>query len=187
MFRLVVLSAVLFGLPYGSEHSCSVTLVDHGRGYLGILVSCLICESAIMWLSMRGSILYTQPREAVQYVIYIRLGETHGHFFWVKQDYLLVPVRMRGCGCEDYLWFQVYDTPSILIWQISLIIHLTLSLSFSLSSYSVGRASICCGGNCLACPVLSAMPWCHCQKPGYGWEKEDVKENGHFKLTLVLP
>ncbi|XP_058485222.1 diacylglycerol lipase-alpha isoform X1 [Solea solea] len=71
---LVVLSVVLFGLPYGSDQSCSITLVDHGRGYLGILVSCLICESAIMWLSMRGSILYTQPREAVQYVIYIRLA-----------------------------------------------------------------------------------------------------------------
>uniref|UniRef100_A0A3B4E098 Diacylglycerol lipase-alpha n=1 Tax=Pygocentrus nattereri TaxID=42514 RepID=A0A3B4E098_PYGNA len=71
---LVVLSVVLFGLPYGSDESCSVTLVDHGRGYLGILVSCLICESAIMWLSMRGSILYTQPREAVQYVLYIRLA-----------------------------------------------------------------------------------------------------------------
>uniref|UniRef100_A0A3B3YQ66 Diacylglycerol lipase-alpha n=1 Tax=Poecilia mexicana TaxID=48701 RepID=A0A3B3YQ66_9TELE len=71
---LVVLSVVLFGLRYGSDLSCSVTLVDHGRGYLGILVSCLICESAIMWLSMRGSILYTQPREAVQYVIYIRLA-----------------------------------------------------------------------------------------------------------------
>ncbi|CAK6969774.1 sn1-specific diacylglycerol lipase alpha isoform X3 [Scomber scombrus] len=71
---LVVLSVVLFGLPYGSDQSCSITLVDHGRGYLGILVSCLICESAIMWLSMRGSILYTQPREAMQYVIYIRLA-----------------------------------------------------------------------------------------------------------------
>uniref|UniRef100_A0A3Q2ZNE4 Diacylglycerol lipase-alpha n=1 Tax=Kryptolebias marmoratus TaxID=37003 RepID=A0A3Q2ZNE4_KRYMA len=71
---LVVLSVVLFGLRYGSDLPCSVTLVDHGRGYLGILVSCLICESAIMWLSMRGSILYTQPREAVQYVIYIRLA-----------------------------------------------------------------------------------------------------------------
>ncbi|KAK2913390.1 hypothetical protein Q8A67_001789 [Cirrhinus molitorella] len=71
---LVVLSVVLFGLPYSLEESCSVTLVDHGRGYLGILVSCLICESAIMWLSMRGSILYTQPREAVQYVLYIRLA-----------------------------------------------------------------------------------------------------------------
>ncbi|XP_072574399.1 diacylglycerol lipase-alpha isoform X1 [Paramormyrops kingsleyae] len=71
---LVVLSVVLFGLPFGSGQSCTVTLVDHGRGYLGILVSCLICESAIMWLSMRGSILYTQPRDAVQYVLYIRLA-----------------------------------------------------------------------------------------------------------------
>lgn len=79
ILRLVVLSVVLFGLPYGSDQSCSITLVDHGRGYLGILVSCLICESAIMWLSMRGSILYTQPREAVQYVIYIRLGKTCRH------------------------------------------------------------------------------------------------------------
>ncbi|MBN3294967.1 DGLA lipase, partial [Amia calva] len=71
---LVVLSVVLFGLPYGPAPQCSITLVDHGRGYLGILVSCLICESAIMWLSMRGSILYTEPREAVQYVLYIRLA-----------------------------------------------------------------------------------------------------------------
>ena len=70
---------VVFSLPYGWGRSCSVTLVDHGRGYLGILVSCLICESAIMWLSMRGSILYTQPRDAVQYVLYIRLGEIHTH------------------------------------------------------------------------------------------------------------
>ncbi|XP_061078415.1 diacylglycerol lipase-alpha-like isoform X2 [Conger conger] len=69
---LVILSMVVFSLEWG--RSCSVTLVDHGRGYLGILVSCLICESAIMWLSMRGSILYTQPRDAVQYVLYIRLA-----------------------------------------------------------------------------------------------------------------
>ncbi|KAJ8249157.1 hypothetical protein GJAV_G00231790 [Gymnothorax javanicus] len=71
---LVILSMVVFSLPYGWGRSCSVPLVDHGRGYLGILVSCLICESAIMWLSMRGSILYTQPRDAVQYVLYIRLA-----------------------------------------------------------------------------------------------------------------
>ncbi|XP_058859043.1 diacylglycerol lipase-alpha isoform X2 [Acipenser ruthenus] len=71
---LVVLSVVLFGISYGPGQSCSLTLVDHGRGYLGILVSCLICEGAIIWLSMRGSILYTEPRESMQYVLYIRLA-----------------------------------------------------------------------------------------------------------------
>ncbi|XP_016135920.1 sn1-specific diacylglycerol lipase alpha [Sinocyclocheilus grahami] len=31
-------------------------------------------RNIFLWLSMRGSILYTQPREAVQYVLYIRLA-----------------------------------------------------------------------------------------------------------------
>lgn len=102
--RLVVLSVVLFGLPYGSDQSCSVTLVDHGRGYLGILVSCLICESAIMWLSMRGSILYTQPREAVQYVIYIRLGTRRISF---TLQYLFL--------CFYPLWMYHISSPFISI------------------------------------------------------------------------
>lgn len=174
ILRLVVLSVVLFGLPYGSDQSCSETLVDHGRGYLGILVSCLICESAIMWLSMRGSILYTQPREAVQYVLYIRLGKTRRH---LKQGYLLMLMRIGGRWLSGLLvvsklrlyWLGRY-------WSLLS----PLPLPPSLSSYPVGRARICCGGNCLACPVLSAMLWCHCQKSGFGCVKEDIKENGKF-------
>lgn len=134
LLRLVVLSVVLFGLPYGSDQSCSVTLVDHGRGYLGILVSCLICESAIMWLSMRGSILYTQPRDAVQYVIYIRLGKAcrEAYVFFLRlsftHDYLLILVRIGWCGSEDYLWFQVkISTLFILIGQILITILLAPS------------------------------------------------------------
>lgn len=181
ILRLVVLSVVLFGLPYGSDQSCSVTLVDHGRGYLGILVSCLICESAIMWLSMRGSILYTQPREAVQYVIYIRLGKTrrHTHFYfwgsllhritsWCLWELEEVVGRIT-CGSklrfeQCLYWLGRY-------WSFS-----SLPLSLYISSNPVGRASVCCGGNCLACPVLPAMLWCHCQKPGFGWVKEYLKE-----------
>lgn len=110
--RLVVLSVVLFGLPYGSDQSCSVTLVDHGRGYLGILVSCLICESAIMWLSMRGSILYTQPREAVQYVIYIRLG--------IRRISFSLQVTIWMClSCLDAsLCFPVRLRPAILLVEL---------------------------------------------------------------------
>lgn len=149
--RLVVLSVVLFGLPYGSDQSCSVTLVDHGRGYLGILVSCLICESAIMWLSMRGSILYTQPREAVQYVIYIRLGTRRISF------------------TLQYLFLCFYP-----LWMYHISSH------SSPSSYSVGWDGVRCGGNCLARPVLPAVFWCHCQKPGFGWVRgpnQEIQEN----------
>lgn len=92
----MVLSVVLFGLPYSSDESCSVTLVDHGRGYLGILVSCLICESAIMWLSMRGSILYTQPREAVQYVLYIRLGKKYCRVLYTPTSPNIIPLLVKN-------------------------------------------------------------------------------------------
>lgn len=79
--RFVILSVVLFGLVYNPNEACSLNLVDHGRGYLGILLSCMIAEMAIIWLSMRGGILYTEPRESMQYVLYVRLGK--GHPPWV--------------------------------------------------------------------------------------------------------
>ena len=62
---------------YNPDEACSLNLVDHGRGYLGILLSCMIAEMAIIWLSMRGGILYTEPRESMQYVLYVRLGKGH--------------------------------------------------------------------------------------------------------------
>ncbi|OXB71148.1 UNVERIFIED_CONTAM: hypothetical protein H355_014044 [Colinus virginianus] len=34
----------------------------------------MIAEMAIIWLSMRGSILYTEPRDSMQYVLYVRLA-----------------------------------------------------------------------------------------------------------------
>lgn len=185
-FRLVVLSVVLFGLPYGSDQSCSVTLVDHGRGYLGILVSCLICESAIMWLSMRGSILYTQPREAVQYVLYIRLGKTHRHTYPSLWGFLLNRITSR-CLWGLLVVFQVKIwTLFVSIWHI-LIIFSPRSLPLShLSSYSVGGASLCCGGNCLACPVLPALLWCHCQKPGFGWVEGGYEEGELKRVGLFV-
>lgn len=73
--RFVILSVVLFGLVYNPHEACSLNLVDHGRGYLGILLSCMIAEMAIIWLSMRGGILYTEPRDSMQYVLYVRLGK----------------------------------------------------------------------------------------------------------------
>lgn len=63
----VILSVVLFGLVYNPHEACSLNLVDHGRGYLGILLSCMIAEMAIIWLSMRGGILYTEPRDSMHH------------------------------------------------------------------------------------------------------------------------
>lgn len=99
--RFVILSVVLFGLVYNPHEACSLNLVDHGRGYLGILLSCMIAEVAIIWLSMRGGILYTEPRESMQYVLYVRLGK--GRPPWVggccgPPHLLSPPVRHRSAS-----------------------------------------------------------------------------------------
>ncbi|XP_010139269.1 PREDICTED: sn1-specific diacylglycerol lipase alpha [Buceros rhinoceros silvestris] len=94
----VILSVVLFGLVYNPNETCSLNLVDHGRGYLGILLSCMIAEVAIIWLSMRGSILYTEPRDSMQYVLYVRLAILVIEFVyaivgivWLTPDYGRAP------------------------------------------------------------------------------------------------
>lgn len=115
--RFVILSVVLFGLVYNPHEACSLNLVDHGRGYLGILLSCMIAEMAIIWLSMRGGILYTEPRESMQYVLYVRLGKGHCHgwaLLWTTPTSTLLlgsisicrahamgqPCAMPGCSSE---------------------------------------------------------------------------------------
>lgn len=74
----------------------------------------------------------------------------------------------------------------ILIAQILISVLLTPSPSVSsLSSYSAGGASVCHSRNSLACPVLSAMLWCHCQKLGFGWVTEDFKGNREWIFEII--
>lgn len=104
--RFVILSVVLFGLVYNPHEACSLNLVDHGRGYLGILLSCMIAEMAIIWLSMRGGILYTEPRDSMQYVLYVRLGKG---LLWGAETFLGLHVLFlhsftpSGFGCKHKL------------------------------------------------------------------------------------
>ena len=65
----VMLAVVRFDLPCGS------TLKDHVLGYIVILSVCALMEGVIAVISMRGSILDTDPRNSMQYLLYIRLGE----------------------------------------------------------------------------------------------------------------
>lgn len=104
--RFVILSVVLFGLVYNPHEACSLNLVDHGRGYLGILLSCMIAEMAIIWLSMRGGILYTEPRESMQYVLYVRLGKGHRHGWGLLGTLLRGSVPHSASMCRAHAMGQ---------------------------------------------------------------------------------
>uniref|UniRef100_UPI00358E918F diacylglycerol lipase-alpha-like isoform X1 n=2 Tax=Myxine glutinosa TaxID=7769 RepID=UPI00358E918F len=71
---LVILSVVVFGVPFDPTRNCPRDLLAHGRGYLLVLLGSSASEGALVWVSMRGSILYTRPRAAMPYLLYTRFG-----------------------------------------------------------------------------------------------------------------
>ena len=70
-----MLSAALAVTDLSADVTCQSQLWEYILGYLIILCGCLLLEACIVGVSMRGTILETAPREATQYLIYIRLGQ----------------------------------------------------------------------------------------------------------------
>lgn len=50
-------------------------IVIHVTVYLATLIFCIIVEICIAYVSTRGSIRRTEPREALAYFLYIRIGK----------------------------------------------------------------------------------------------------------------
>ncbi len=68
--------AVILGVVYFDPNSsCAQALQDHVMGYIVIMALCMLIEGVIAVVSMRGSILETDPRNSMQYLLYIRLGQ----------------------------------------------------------------------------------------------------------------
>ncbi|XP_050193102.1 diacylglycerol lipase-alpha isoform X2 [Myiozetetes cayanensis] len=124
----VILSVVLFGLVYNPNETCSLNLVDHGRGYLGILLSCMIAELAIIWLSMRGSILYTEPRDSMQYVLYVRLAILVIEFVYAIVG--IVWLTQYYTSCNDIMAKSVTLGMVVCNWVVILSVCITVLCVF---------------------------------------------------------
>ena len=75
-FRVLVLAVILGVVHFDPASQCTKPLQDHVIGYIVIMCLCALIEGVIAVISMRGSILYTDPRSSMQYLLYIRLGES---------------------------------------------------------------------------------------------------------------
>ena len=80
--RIIALAIILGVVDF--DETCSHALREHVLGYLVILSVCVVLEATIAIISMRGSILDTEPRVSMQYLLYTRLGKSD---FYMK--YLL--------------------------------------------------------------------------------------------------
>ena len=68
--------ALFLGLmDFDETIECTKNLKGHIIGYIIILGLCVLLEMAVAYVSMRGTILSPEPRKAMEYILYIRLGE----------------------------------------------------------------------------------------------------------------
>jgi sn1-specific diacylglycerol lipase len=72
--RIVVLCVMLAVVEFDRSVRCVALLWEHILGYLAILSGSLLVELFISVVAMRGSILDTEARAPMKYLLYIRLG-----------------------------------------------------------------------------------------------------------------
>ena len=70
-----MLGVILGVVDFDVDSACAHTLRQHVLGYLVIFSVCATVEAVVALVAMRGSILYTEPRTSMQYLLYTRLGE----------------------------------------------------------------------------------------------------------------
>ncbi|XP_054721241.1 diacylglycerol lipase-alpha-like [Uloborus diversus] len=95
---LVVLTIILSTTDFNDESTCASKLYEHVLGYMVIMSGCIIVETFISWVSMRGTILVTAPRTSMQYLLYVRLSILFIEViwlgfgvYWLKHNYSSCP------------------------------------------------------------------------------------------------
>ena len=76
LFRRAVLLVVsLIVLPTGTASDmCIFTMTSYTIGFILILCVCSGAETAVLFLSMRGSLSHTELRNGIPVLVYLRLG-----------------------------------------------------------------------------------------------------------------
>ncbi|XP_053204588.1 diacylglycerol lipase-alpha-like isoform X2 [Panonychus citri] len=95
---LIVLSLILVsGEKREWRLQCMIDLHEHIIGYAIILIGCLIVELFIAWVSSRGTILDTEPRSSMQYLLYVRLGILVIEIFWLIMGIYWIRQHYDSC------------------------------------------------------------------------------------------
>lgn len=81
-FRGIVLTLLLILVQFDRKTECVFWLWWFMIGYMIILVISMILEFTVAVIALKGTILDQEPRESMQYVLYVRLGKYSGSRNW---------------------------------------------------------------------------------------------------------
>ena len=81
--RFVILTVSLVVVPLEAKHELCVTTVQgYSAGLAIILMLCAFVETSVVWISLHGTIIHTEPRACMPYFVYSRLGKVSFSLAW---------------------------------------------------------------------------------------------------------
>ena len=74
--RLIILTLSLAVVPLETKSMLCVTSVQGYTAGLAVILSlCTVVEMSMVWISMRGTVIHTEPRACMPYFVCGRLGK----------------------------------------------------------------------------------------------------------------
>ncbi|XP_046980433.1 diacylglycerol lipase-alpha [Schistocerca americana] len=99
--RSGILVAVLLVWELPTEEVCARQLWHYLLGYVALLAGCLLLEALISAVAMRGSILDTEARASMQYLLYVRLGIMCLELIWLVAGVVWLAYHYRQCPAHS--------------------------------------------------------------------------------------
>uniref|UniRef100_T1JB75 Diacylglycerol lipase-alpha n=1 Tax=Strigamia maritima TaxID=126957 RepID=T1JB75_STRMM len=122
---IIILCNILAFFDFGVVTQCILDLHEHVVGYIFILSGCIVVEASMSWVSMKGTILYAEPRTSMEYLLYVRLGFMLVELawliigvVWMVQHYTTCPIGLAKeavLGIIVCNWFVLFSV-LITIW-----------------------------------------------------------------------
>lgn len=94
---LIALTVILATFDFAQMENCIWRLHEHMIGYVVILAGCSVVEACIAWVSLRGTILDSGPRAAMEYLLYVRLGIFVVELAWLVMGVIWVAHHYSSC------------------------------------------------------------------------------------------
>uniref|UniRef100_A0A182KAI2 Diacylglycerol lipase-alpha n=1 Tax=Anopheles christyi TaxID=43041 RepID=A0A182KAI2_9DIPT len=120
---LVVLMVMTLTFHFDRTEYCVLQLWYFQIGYMTLLAVCMCLELSICVVSMRGSILDTDPRASMQYLLYARvllmlvdLGLLTAGIIWLRDNYATCPaaepkeVVLAAIACNLFVILSMITT-----------------------------------------------------------------------------
>ena len=108
-----------------AQHVCELTLDYYIGGYLALLFATNIMELSIAWMSSKGSIMDTEPRNLIPQLLYVRLTLTLIELVWLSVGIKWIYLDLTDCGVtsEVYIARAIVAFNWIFLFGVGLIVY----------------------------------------------------------------